>query len=111
MTSLVLHEEGNLDLYDKLVLAYIKTGDDKAAHECLEKWYQDDMIPTEFYHWMLEKIRLLSSQPDIVDINRTMVDVKAMFDRFASQQSKEKYSEFYSIFLVLLSGYHAAINL
>lgn len=98
--------QNNLDVTDKLSMAYLKNREYEKSIAFLEKQREIGAISNEEQKYFVHKINMLYKRLDKFDIPQNIVDVKRIFEIIASSEIYQQYDEFVNIFLVLVSGYN-----
>lgn len=95
----------NLNIIDKLSMAYLKNNEKNKSIYFLNNLYKDDIINNSYHEDFLWKVNNLEINLHKFDISRNMKMAKEKFKELDSLNLLDKYREFVSIFIILFSGY------
>lgn len=105
LRSLWEYGQQNMDVIDKLSMAYLKSGQYQKSLLFLKEIKDQGILSDIQFDQFALKINMLNNNLDKFDISKNILDVKRIFETLTNSNDYSTYSEFVNIILVLISGY------
>lgn len=99
------NDKSNIDIIDKLSMAYLKNGDKDGSIKFLNDLLDNNYITKQYHTTFLQKINNLSKYLGHFDISRNIMDTKRIFQLLCTDNVINEYQEFINIFSILIKGY------
>lgn len=99
------NNKSNIDIIDKLSMAYLKNGDKDGSIKFLNDLLDNNYITKQYHTIFLQKINNLSKYLGHFDISRNIMDTKRIFQLLCTDNVINEYQEFINIFSILIKGY------
>ena len=108
LEQVVADDRMNLDAYDKLAMAYLKSGRKRDAHKRLEKALAEGCITGAFFNVMSGKVGdLHNSYRGGYGSATNYADALAEFEKHVDQEDERKYGDFLAIYRVFCTVAHS----
>ncbi len=95
----------NLNIIDKLSMAYLKNGELKKSLDFLEEIHKKNIIDENYYSNFVYKINTLYESLDKFDISKNILDTTRISNCLIDDKNAKNYPDFIHIFSVLVNGY------
>ena len=99
------NDKSNIDIIDKLSMAYLKNGDKDGSIKFLNDLLDNNYITKQYHTIFLQKINNLSKYLGHFDISRNIMDTKRIFQLLCPDNVINEYQEFINIFSIMIKGY------